>query len=225
MLFRNQSGFGGPTGVSILSARGSFSGNYLGNLRSPHHASLQMPDSLEDKLKAVSAEVASLEQQIDKIQADNEIRIAAGSSITLARRFELEELERKLNSARQRQLSLLLTSISGSSNRLETVTKNLKETSESQVKIAESQVKVSESQAQAIRDLLRSSHRLEQFTLFLIIIGALNVFIVEQSIAPSDPTIRTVWLVASIVAILALTVYAYRWPRLRKDKPTDKNGS
>jgi hypothetical protein len=40
-----------------------------------------MSDSVEDHLKAVSAEVASLEQQIDKIHADNEIRIAAGSSI------------------------------------------------------------------------------------------------------------------------------------------------
>jgi uncharacterized protein involved in exopolysaccharide biosynthesis len=90
-----------------------------------------MSDSVEDQLKSVSAEVASLEQQIDKIHADNEIRIAAGSSITPARQFELEELERKLNSARQRQLSFLLTSISKSSNRLEAVTKNLKDTSDS----------------------------------------------------------------------------------------------
>jgi hypothetical protein len=184
-----------------------------------------MPDSLEDKLNTVSAEVASLEQQIDKIQADNEIRIAAGSSITSARRFELEELERKLNSARQRQLSLLLTSISESSNRLETVTKNVKETSESQMKIAESQVRVSESQAHAIDDLLRSSHRLEQFALFLIVLTALSIFVVEQSIAPSDPILKTIWLVVFIGAILALTAYAYRWPRVREGKPTDKNVS
>jgi hypothetical protein len=174
-------------------------------------------ESLEAKLKAVTAEVTSLEREYDKFLAGNEERVASGVAMTPARQSEGEELQRKLNEARQRQLSLSLLSISESSNRLETATRNLQQSSESQVKVAESQVRVSESQAHAINDLLRSSHRLEQFALFLIILTALSIFIVEQSIAPSDPTLKTVWIVLFIGAILALTAYAYRWPRQRNN--------
>jgi hypothetical protein len=182
-----------------------------------------LPDSLDDKLRAVATEIVKLEKQITEILDEHDGLSETRTPIPTEGPWSektLTEAWKKLSNFRQAQLSYFLASISESSNRLETATKNLKESSESQVKITESQVRVLESQAQAIDDLLRSSHRLEQFALFLIVLTALNIFVVEQSIAPADPTLKTIWLVLGIVSIVALTIFAYRWPLMRKDKLT-----
>ncbi len=140
-------------------------------------ANPQLPESLEDRLKAATAEVTSLERQLDNFYEEFKLRVATGTTVTLAREADRQELIGKLNEARQRQLSLLLRSISDSSNRLESATRNLQQSSESQVRVAESQVRVSESQSRAINDLLRSSHRLEQFAIYLLILNVVNIFI------------------------------------------------
>ena len=119
-----------------------------------------MSDSLDDWLRKTSEEVRDLEQQFDKFNRDNALRLTMGT-LPPARIAEGQELQSRLYEARQRQTSLLLESLNASSNRLESATTNLQQSSEAQVKIAESQVKVSESQVQAVEDLLRSSHRLE----------------------------------------------------------------
>jgi len=175
-------------------------------------AKREMPESLGGMFEAISAEVTSLEQQIEKVRADDEIRIAAGPGITPARGSELAEQERKLDGARQRQLSLLLTSISESSNRLEATTRNLQQSSESQVRIAESHVKVSESQAKTIDDLLRSSHRLEQFAIYLLIMSAINVFIVEYTTGLFNGSYGIVSFVGLLLGIAAMAAIAFRWP-------------
>jgi hypothetical protein len=175
-----------------------------------------MSESLEDALEAVALEVYDLQQQYDKFLADNKQREASGVAMTLTRQSEVEDMLRRLNEARQRQTPLLLLSILQSSDRLEAATRNLQQSSEAQVKVAESQVKVSESQALAIDSLLKSSHRLERLTAYLIVLTALNVFIVGQSYPPTDPILRTVWLVGSVGAIIGLAVIAFGWSRFAK---------
>jgi len=46
-------------------------------------------------------------------------------------------------------------------------------------KSSEAQLKVAESQARAINNLLKSSRTIEQFSLFLIVLTIVNLFIVE----------------------------------------------
>src|SRR5713101_3895067 len=94
-----------------------------------------------------------------------------GHQISQPKKTELEELEKLLNDARQRQLGLLLTSISTSSSRLETVTKNLQETSSAQVKVT--------------GRLLASSKRLEKLTVWLLVLGSASiVLLVENQLSP-----------------------------------------
>jgi len=175
-------------------------------------------DSLDDRLRKTSEEVRDLEQQFDKFNRDNALRLTMGT-LPPARIAEGQELQSRLYEARQRQTSLLLESLNASSNRLESATRNLQQSSEAQVKIAESQVKVSESQvtisrsqSQAVEDLLRSSHRLEQFTLFLLIVNAVNVFIIEWTAGLLNGPYGIFSFVGFVAAILALTAVAYRWP-------------
>ena len=175
-----------------------------------------MSESLEDVLETVALEVNDLQEQYDKFLADNKLREAAGVAVTPARHSEGEDLLRRLNEARQRQTPLLLLSLLQYSDRIEQATRNLPQSSASQAKVAESQVKVSESQALAIDSLLKSSHRLERLTAYLIVLTALNVFIVGQSYPPTDPTLKTVWLVGSVGAIIGLAVIAFGWSRFAK---------
>jgi hypothetical protein len=170
------------------------------------------PESLE-------AEIARLEQQISDILS---VRQGTVGPLPTEGRYSLEALEeayRSLNNARQRQLSVLLTSINESSNRLEGATRNLQQSSESQVKVAESHVKVAESQARAVDDLLRSSHRLEQFTIFLLVIGAINIFIIEETTGLLNGPYRDVDIVAFVIAILGLTWIGFRWVRAIRKNP------
>jgi hypothetical protein len=191
--------------------------------------SLQMSESLEDKLKAVATEIANLEVQVTELSTLLEDLYKSRGIIPIEgpkSHRALEELYSKLNNARQRQLSLLLSSISDSSNRLEAATRNLQQSSEAQVRVAESQVKVSESQisvmrgqSKAIDALLNSSHRLEQFTIFLLVIGAINVFIIEETTGLLNGPLRDVSIVAFVVAILGLTFIAFRWVRAIRKNP------
>ena len=163
-----------------------------------------MPDSLEDKLKAVAIEIAGLEVEANKLRMFQSQSFLMQRPFPIDKQLELEELHRKISEAHQKQMSYLLGSIGESSSRLETATKNLKESSESQVQVT--------------KKLLGSSHRLEQFALYLVVLTVLSIFIVEQSQGPTDSILRTIWFVLSIVAILALMVLAYRWPWMRKGK-------
>ena len=163
-----------------------------------------MPDSLEDKLKAIAIEIAGLEVEANKLRMFQSQSFQMQRPFPIDKQLELEELHRKISEAQQKQMSYLLASIGRSSSRLETATKNLKESSESQVQVT--------------KKLLGSSHRLEQFALYLIVLTVLSIFIIEQSQAPNDPTLKTIWFVLSIGAIVALMVLAYRWPWMRKSK-------
>jgi hypothetical protein len=181
-------------------------------------------DSLDDRLRKTSEEVRDLEQQFDKFNRDNALRLTMGT-LPPPRIAEGQDLQSRLYEARQRQTSLLLESISASSNRLEGATSNLQKTSESQVKVAESQVKVTESlvsvsetQARTMKDLLRSSHRLEQFTIYLIIFSALNIFIVEYVSGLTNSTYGLFAWVGMIGAITAMMAIAARWLWLIRKK-------
>ena len=170
-----------------------------------------MPDSLEDKLKAVAIEIAGYEVEASKLRQFQSQAFQMKQPFPIEKQLELEEWHRRIAEAQQKQMSYMLASISESSNRLEMATKNLKDTSDAQVAWTETQVEFTQR-------LLGSSHRLEQFALYLIVLTVLSIFIVEQSQAPTDTLLRTIWFVLSIVAIVALMAVAYLWPRVRKNK-------
>lgn len=178
-----------------------------------------MSEFLEDELEKVALEVNDLQQQYDKFLADNKQREAAGVAMAPARQAEGEDLLRRLNEARQRQTPLLLLSILQSSDRLELSTRNLQQSSESQVKVAESQVKVSESQARTMDDLLKSSHRLEQFAIYLLVMTAVNIFIVEYTTNLFSGQYGFVGFVGLLVGITAMMAIAFRWPSWIRRKP------
>lgn len=139
-------------------------------------------DSLEDQLIAVTIEVNGLQQEYDKFIADNKKREASGVGMTSARQSEGEDLLRKLNEARQREIPLLLLSLNRSSNRLETSAESLKESSNSQVKTTERLKESVDSQINITQKLLTSSRSLEILTLFLILLAfATIVVIVAQA--------------------------------------------
>jgi hypothetical protein len=85
---------------------------------------------------------------------------------------------------------------------------------ESQVKVSESQVRISESQARAIDDLLRSSHRLEQFAIYLLIVNVVSVLVIYYINGLFNGPLGITSFVGFIVAILGMTAIAFRWPSL-----------
>jgi vacuolar-type H+-ATPase subunit I/STV1 len=177
---------------------------------------------LEDELEKVALEVNDLQEQHDKLLADNKQREASGVVITQVRRSEGEDLLRRLTEARQRQTPLLLLSILQSSDRLESATRTLQQSSESQVKFAESQVRVLESLAQIMKKLLKSSHLLEQLTVYLMVLTGLNIFIIEYGqglFKDFYGIIGAVGLVAAILAMAALGGYLPRLRKLDKSEP------
>lgn len=185
-----------------------------------------MSESLEDALESATVEVNDLQEQYDRFLADNKQHEASGVSMTSARQSEGEGLLRGLNESRQRQNPLLLLSILQSSDHLEAATRNLLQSSESQLKfsesqlrVAESHVRVAESQARAIDNLLTSSRRLEQFTIFLLVVGFLNVFIIEYTTGLLNGPLGIGTIAAFVVAILVLSVVAIRWDRTIRRNP------
>ena len=169
-----------------------------------------MPNPLEDKLKAIAAEIAGLEKEIAELSALHEDLYKSGQPIPIGgpkSQKKLDELYKKLNSARQVQLSYLLASISESSAHMEEATRGLQHSSESQLEVARAQ-------SRAVDDLLGSSHRLEQFTIFVLIIGAINVFIIEYTAGLLNGPLGYATIVAFVVAILWLTLTAFRWTRI-----------
>jgi hypothetical protein len=163
------------------------------------------PESLE-------AEIARLERQISDILS---VRQGTVGPLPTEGRYSLEALEeayRSLNNARQRQLSVQLSSINESSNRLEAATRNLQQSSEAQLIIAESQHQTMESQAKAVNDLLKSSRTIEQFSLFLIVLTIVNIFIVEAVSGILKGELGVMETIADVVLIVILMAVAYRWP-------------
>ncbi len=175
-----------------------------------------MSDSLEDELEAVSIEVNDLQEQYDKFVASNKQREGSGVAMTPVRQSEGEDLVRRLNEARQRQIPLLLLSILQSSDRLEVATKNLQHSSESQLKVAESQADLSRSQVKVMKDLLKSSHLLEQFTVYLMVLTGLSIFLVEYTQGLFKGSLGIVGAIGLVGAILAMFVLGGYLPRLRK---------
>ncbi len=125
-------------------------------------------------------------------------------------------MEQKLRDARQKQTALLLDSISRSSNRLEAATMNLQQSSESQLKVARSQADLSRSQVKVMKDLLKSSHLLEQLTVYLMVLTAFNIFIVEYTQGLFNGSLGIVGAVGLIGAILVMLALGGYLPRLRK---------
>ena len=120
----------------------------------------------------------------------------------------------------------MLLSILQSSDRLEAATINLQQSSESQLKssesqlkVAESHVRVAESQARAVDDLLTSSHRLEQFTIYLMIINVVNIFILEYTTRLFNGSYGLVSFFGLLFGIAAMMAIAYRWPYLIRRRP------
>ena len=177
------------------------------------------------RLSKASEAVRLLEKELDKFNSYNSLREAVGT-LTPARAIEGQQLQNRLYEARQWQTSLLLESLNTSSNRLESATTNLQRTSEAQVKVAESQVrvaeshvKVAESQAKAVDDLLKSSHRLEQFAIYLLVMGAVNIFIVEYISKLFEGPYGIVSFVGLLLGITAMTAIAFRWPYWIRRRP------
>jgi Flp pilus assembly protein TadB len=172
-------------------------------------------DSLDDRLRKTSEEVRDLEQQFDKFNRDNALRLTMGT-LPPARIAEGQELQSRLYEARQRQTSLLLEYISGSSNRLEVATKTLNQTADTQLRTAESQSKTAESQVRVTSKLLRSSRRLEKLTVFLIVVTLANIVVVVENILP---LLYTVILMGFV--LLAL-FFAFRYPMAEKSPNSEK---
>ena len=79
-------------------------------------------------------------------------------------------------------------------------------------KSSEAQLKVAESQAEAINNLLKSSRTIEQFSLFLIVLTIVNLFIVEYVSGLLQGTLGIGTAIALLVLIFMLMAIAYRWP-------------
>jgi small-conductance mechanosensitive channel len=178
-----------------------------------------MSELFEDKDKAVEAEIASLEVEAKKLRMFQSQAFLTHHPFPIEQQLELEELHRRIAELQQKQMSNQLASIHESSNRLEGATRNLQQSSESQVKVAESQVKVSESQARTIDDLLKSSHRLEQFAIYLLVMTAVNIFIVEYTTNLFSGPYGFVGFVGLLVGITAMMAIAFRWPSWIRRKP------
>lgn len=166
-----------------------------------------MSETLQSKLKSISEEISKLEDEKNDVTKLVHDLYSSGQSVPTPTQVRMEEAYRNLDDARQRQLSLLLTSISESSANMEGVTKNLQRSSESQLEVAQDQ-------SRAVDALLGSSHRLEQFTIFVLIISAINIFIIEDTNHLLNGPFGYATIVAFVVAILYLTWIAYRWPRI-----------
>ncbi len=175
-----------------------------------------MPDSLEDKDEA---EIASLEIEANKLRMFQSQAFQMKQPFPIEKQLELEELHRRIAELQQKRVSNLLASIRESSNRLEGATKNLQQSSESQVRVAELHVKVTESQAKAIDDLLRSSHRLEQFAIYLLIMNAVSILIVEYVSGLYNGSYGLVGFVGLLLGISAMMAIAFRWPDLIRRRP------
>ncbi len=181
-----------------------------------------MSESAEDRLNRLFEEVLSLEQQIDKFREDNKLRIAVGQLITHERDAEGYALQARLSEARQRLTSLILASTRESSLRLEAATRHLQQASESQLKVAESQTDLSRSQVKVMKDLLKSSHLLEQLTVYLMVLTGLNVFIIEYGqglFKDIYGIIGAIGLVATILVMAALGGFLPRLRKLDKSEP------
>jgi hypothetical protein len=166
-------------------------------------------ESPEDRLKRLAIEtrqVRDLERRLAEYKENNKQRLAAGLNITPARQAEGEELRNELDEARQRLYYSLLTSISESSAHMEAATVSLQKSSEAQLKVAESQAK-------AIDDLLKSSRTIEQFSLFIIVLTVVNIFILEAVSGLLKGELGVVEAIADIALIALLVVIAYRWPK------------
>jgi hypothetical protein len=169
--------------------------------------------------ESLEVQIARLEKQIAEILELHEGLYKSGQPIPTVGPFSpktLDETFRKLNNARQVQLSHLLTLVHESSNRLESATRNLQQTSESQLKVAESQAEISKSQVKVMKDLLKSSHLLEQFTVYLMVLAALNIFIVEYVAGLFKNLYGIVGAGGLVGAILAMFILGGYLPRLRK---------
>jgi len=172
-----------------------------------------MSESVDDKLREVAQAIADLEKKLEdgKKQARQlglyaDFSIVPGARETHEARIQqLEDMEQKLRDARQKQTALLLDSISRSSNRLEAATRNLQQSSEAQVKVAESQ-------AEAINNILKSSRTIEQFSLFLILLTIVNIFIVESVSGLLQGALGIGTAITLLVLIFILMAIAYRWP-------------
>lgn len=162
-------------------------------------------ESLESKLVAVRSEIVDLETKGREAEKRLEQLGLAQFSISSdareaykAKFLELEDIEKKLNDARARQLSYLLTSINESSNRLETATKSLQQSAESQVQVT--------------TRLLNSSKHLERFTVWLIVIAATSMYLIVYTQVPFP------FGIGAIVALFALLILALRYPWARKQR-------
>ena len=181
-----------------------------------------MSESAEERLNRLFEEVLSLEQQIDKFREHNKLRIAVGQLITHERDAEGYALQARLSEARQRLTSLILASTRESSLRLEVATRNLQQSSESQLKVAESQTDLSRSQVKVMKDLLKSSHLLEQLTVYLMVLTGLNIFIIEYGqglFKDFYGIIGAIGLVATILVMAALGGFLPRLRKLDKSEP------
>jgi hypothetical protein len=115
-----------------------------------------LPDSVEEKLSKVNAEVATLEAEIvkqrDWLTQYGDPDFDPTMRVKFAPQFlKLDVLKKQLDDARQRQLAFLLTSLNDSTSRL-----NLS----------------AQKQLAAATDIAKSSRRLENMTNLLLILTA-----------------------------------------------------
>jgi Flp pilus assembly protein TadB len=188
-----------------------------------------LPDSLEDKLRAVAAEIAGYEVEANKLRMFQSQAFQMHQSWPIEKQVELEEWHRRIAEAQQKQVAILLGSIGDSSNRLEVATRNLQHSSESQVKVAEaqvkvseSQVKVSESQVKTTKRLLKSSMNLETFTLYLIVVAMANIVVVIAQASGTKWSSIQLGVMAVVVFVGLAAALIYSRFQEREAKKLDK---
>lgn len=155
-----------------------------------------MSDSLEEGLKEILVDIENLRRQISRLESD--ITGTATGDQESRDKFarQIEDLRFRLGDARQIQLSILLTSISESSIRLEVASKNLKGAADSQTK--------------TLGRLLRSSNRLEWLTQALIVLTFVNAYLVLAT----QNWLSLQWKIFLIIATIALPILLRLFTRL-----------
>ncbi len=165
--------------------------------------------NLEDKLRSVTDQISSLEEQIEKFLSDNKLRTAAGQVIPHERDAELYRLQARLDEFRRRHLALALNALNESSTRLETATRNLKESSDSQASATEKLKESSDSQVKTIKRLLRSSVGLENLTAILVVVTLVSVFVIVLQASGVRWSSEAIVSMATVVVAVLLFVGAY----------------